>query len=115
MQSGLQECCHSAKCCFDCILPFIRSEINCPVWTFLQTRSELKQQTDSEQYGVENQVTSCCESHRLSEDGEIHNVNDEQLEETSTEEDDDDNQEEYWNLLYITYQYSDQSLHETES
>ena len=30
---------------------------------------------------TENQVTSYCELHRLSEDDEIHNVNDEQLEE----------------------------------
>ena len=28
-----------------------------------------------------NQFTSCCELHRLAEDDEIHNVNDEQVEE----------------------------------
>jgi hypothetical protein len=46
---------------------------------------ELKQQTDSEQYGVGNQFTSCCELHRLAEDDEIHNVNHEQVEEEQLE------------------------------
>ena len=57
-----------------------------------------------------NQFTSCCEFHRLSEDDEIQNVNDEQeVEKAATEGDDEDNQEEDWNILKISYQYSDQS------
>jgi hypothetical protein len=43
------------------------------------------QQTGSEQYGVGNQFTSCCELHRLAEDHEMHNVNDEQVEEEQLE------------------------------
>ena len=43
------------------------------------------QQTGSEQYGVGNQFTSCCEFHRLAEDDEMHNVNDEQVEEEQVE------------------------------
>ena len=47
-----------------------------------------------------NQFTSCCEFHRLSEDDEIQNVNDEQeVEKAATEGDDEDNQEEDWNIL----------------
>ena len=41
-----------------------------------------------------NQFPSCCELNRLAEDDEIHNVNDEQVEEEpATEGDDEDNQE----------------------
>ena len=43
----LKECCRSAQ--------------RCLTWILLQTRSERKQQTDSEQYGVGNQFSSCCE------------------------------------------------------
>jgi hypothetical protein len=34
---------------------------------------------------VGNQFTSCCELHRSAEDDEIHNVNDEQVEEEERE------------------------------
>ena len=43
------------------------------------------QRTDSEQYGLGNQFTSCCELHRLAEDHKMHNVNDERVEEQQLE------------------------------
>ena len=61
---------------------------------------------------MENQVTSCCELHRLAEDDEIHYVKDEQLEEAATEGYDEDNRRSI-GIYFINY--SDQSIHETES
>ena len=73
------------------------------------------QQTDSEQYGVGNQFTWCCELHRLAEDDEMHNVNDEQVEEEDgTEGDDEYVQEEDWKQegSHIRKQFASNSCRE---
>ena len=65
----------------------------------MTTRSELKQQADSEQYGVGNHSTSFYEQILLAEDDEIFNDTDEQVdvkEDDATQRNDEYHQGEDW-------------------